>query len=107
MGWTEDELAAYQARRAGAIPRAIVQKREDAGARKVDHGPKEAGVDEPVHSQFRVAIEIRVSDERDRDNDGAVSTILDCLIAAIGRLAKVDPATQRKYASSLKRKRGR
>lgn len=57
--------------------------------------------------EFRVSIEILVSDERDRDGDGITSTIFDCLISAIGRFAKVDSKPHRIHANSIKRARRR
>lgn len=52
--------------------------------------PKDKGADEPDHPRFGVAITLRVSDRRVRDGDGAESTILDCIIAAVRRLKKMD-----------------
>lgn len=57
------------------------------------------------YPEFRVSVTLCISDERDRDNDGAYSTIQDCLIAAVGRLAQMDSRTLRKHAAGFKRKR--
>lgn len=63
--------------------------------------PRTDGKDCP---RFRLRVVLRISDERHRDNDGAFSTLCDCLVAAAGRLAKVDPRVQRKYANSVHRR---
>ena len=101
--WTSEQLSAHQARRAGNRPRSELQEHQDDRAWAPDNGPKEAGLDGPVYPTFRVTVEVHISDERDRDNDGAYSTLQDCLIAAIGRLAQVDPTALRKFASGAKR----
>ncbi len=56
--------------------------KEKAGAVHRD-GPSEEAVDGTGHPQYEVSIVILISDERDRDLDGAVSTILDCLVHSI------------------------
>ena len=67
----------------------------------------EAGVsnmDGQCRPKFRLSVVLRISDERHRDNDGAFTTLADCLVSAVGRLAEVDPGTQRKHANSVHRK---
>lgn len=71
------------------------------------HQPQEEKTDECDDPQFRVAIKILFSDERNRDGDGAASTIIDCLISAAGRLAQVDSRTLRKFADGFKAERRR
>src|ERR1700722_18675154 len=43
--------------------------------------PQEPGVETKVRQQFRVTIVLKYSDQRVRDPDAALSTILDCLVA--------------------------
>ena len=107
MRFTHEQVAAHQAKHSRPWKRPVLQEFKDDRSRSPNHGPEKAEVDGEVYPKFRASITIRVSDKRDRDNDGAVSTIFDCLIAAIGRLAKMDPGTLRKHAASLKRGRGR
>jgi hypothetical protein len=84
----------------------IIQEQQDAGKRQVVHKSKKPEMDETMHGQFRVSVTLLVSDQRDRDGDGMYSTIQDCLIAAIGRLAKMDRLALRKLAKSEERRRG-
>lgn len=72
-----------------------------------DHKAGVSKVDAGGYPSYRVSVTLRISDERDRDNDGAVSTLFDCLVSAVGRLAQMDSLTLRKHAASFKRKRGR
>jgi hypothetical protein len=83
-------------------PCAVVQKREDV----VLNERKESGMDESCNSEYHIAVTILVSDQRDRDNDGAYTTLQDCIISAVGRLTEMDRIALRKVASRLKR-RGR
>lgn len=71
-----------------------------------DNKSKEPAMDGSMHGPFRVSVTLLVSDERDRDGDGMYSTIQDCLIAAIGRLAQMDRLALRKLAKSEERRRG-
>lgn len=105
MRWTRGQFAEYQAGRVRNRERTQLQKFQDADPGPVNHGPEETGLDGAVYPEFRVSATICISDERDRDNDGAYSTLQDCLIAAVGRLAKMDSKTLRKHAAGLKRKR--
>src|SRR3990172_12008129 len=50
------------------------------------HRTKRKKVDGSVHPKFRIAVTFRRSDLRERDPDGGLSTILDCLVAARKRL---------------------
>ena len=105
MRWSREQFEEYQAGRSRNLQRPVVQELQDDCPRSADHRPQEAGVDVEVYPEFRITAEIRISDERDRDNDGAYSTLQDCLIAAVGRLAQMDPKTLRKFAAGFKRKR--
>lgn len=79
---------------------------DDPLASKADHDQAgESKVDGTSGGEFRVSVTLRISDARDRDNDGAFSTLADCLVAAIGRLAEMDARTLRKHAAGFKRPR--
>lgn len=100
MRLTDEQLAAILQRpwiaavnnptHPGHRPRSSVQESQDADARQVTHRSKEAKVDGKVHPKYRIAITLLVSDRRRRDGDGAVSTLFDCLVAAIRRLPGLD-----------------
>ena len=79
--WTSQELANYEQKRhagnQGAGPHTSDQKLH------VQHRkPTEPRVEAAVRQKFAVAITIKFADYRTRDHDAALSTILDCLIAA-------------------------
>ncbi len=80
-------IVARQAARKRTGPRPVVQEQQDADTGTPDHESQETEVDGPVHRQFRVTIDVFMSDKRRRDLDGCTSTLLDCLIAARRRLA--------------------
>lgn len=65
--------------------------------RKAVHRDKarEKTLDGSSHPKYRIAIVIRVCDARPRDIDGAASTLLDCLISAVGRLNKMGSRAER------------
>lgn len=105
MRWSREQLEEYQSGRSRNRSSPQFQKLQDDRPRTADHRPQEAGMDGEVYPEFCITAEIRISDERDRDNDGAYSTLQDCLITAIGRLAQMDPKTLRKFAAGFKRKR--
>lgn len=96
---------------AGPCP--VVQKQQadrswkEGPALHVDNQAGAAGMDGVCDSEFHIAVTLCISDERDRDNDGAYTTLQDCLIASVGRLAQMDSLTLRKHADRLKRKRRR
>lgn len=85
----------------GPRPHRLVQEHEDdpAGAGQpsgdVDNGPEETTGDERVHPRYRTRFVICVSDRRRRDADGAISTVLDCLVRAARRLAGLDTGERR------------
>lgn len=105
MGWSREQFDAYQTRRVRDRASPQFQEFQDAHAGPSDHRSQEAGVDGAVYPEFCITATICIADERDRDNDGAYSTLQDCLIAAVGRLAQMDPKTLRKHAAGFKRKR--
>lgn len=87
---------------------AIIQEQQDGNNQTqttTDNKSKEPAMDGSMHGPYRVSVTLLVSDERDRDGDGMYSTIQDCLIAAIGRLAQMDRLTLRKLAKSEERRR--
>lgn len=91
--------------RGGPLP--LLQKLQDdpvEPAKDNDQAGKPS-LDGEGYPEFRLSVTLCISDERDRDNDGAYSTIQDCLIAAVGRLAQMDSRTLRKHAAGFKRKR--
>lgn len=87
----------------GALP--VVQERQDAVTRPADNRPRQTEVDGEGRSFFRVSITLLVSDHRDRDGDGAISTILDTYLFALGRLLGLDRGALRKLAKSEERRR--
>lgn len=99
--WTTEQLREYEQRRTGLGrsrlgTRPVLQKQEavDSGpqygkTKDVDRG-KDKAVDGSVHPKFCVAVVMRYSDRRRRDNSGALETLLDCVVAAVGRLKAMD-----------------
>lgn len=89
--------------------RASFQKpKEDREKRpEREEGPVHRGADKVVDEagcgRFRVDITLLVSNKRDRDPDGCATTLLDCILDAIGRFARVDRHTLRKVAKSVER----
>lgn len=57
-------------------------------------------------SLYSISVTILVSDFRRRDGDGAVTTILDTILDAVGRQLGLDRNSLRKLASSEERRRG-
>lgn len=60
----------------------IVQEQQDAGQGKDDYQPQKPGVDGLHHQKHRITVTFRYSDQRIRDMDGSLSTLLDCLVTA-------------------------
>ena len=52
----------------------------------VDNSPASKKPDAIHRERFRVTIDLLVSDNRRRDPDGAINTIMDCLVNAVRRL---------------------
>ena len=72
------------------------EEQQDDCQRPINHKPKKAKVDGKVHRSFRVSITLRYSDQRERDIDGAASTILDCIQHACKRLQAMDTSIIRR-----------
>lgn len=106
MRWTKEQYDAYQARRAWNRRSAVVQEFQDDRSWQADNQSKKTKMDAAMHQRYRVSVTLLVADERDRDGDGMYSTIQDCLIAAVGRLVKMDRIALRKLAKSEERRRG-
>lgn len=74
-------------------PCAIVQKQKAGDLGQQDWASphpdraKNKAVDESLHPQFCVSVVVTVSDNRRRDLDGMLATILDCVCAARRLLA--------------------
>jgi hypothetical protein len=92
----------------GARPQLQEQQADRARKKRpalnAHHEAGSAEVDGVSDSEFHITVTLSISDQRDRDNDGAYTTLQDCLIAAVGRLAQMDSLTLRKHAARLKRK---
>lgn len=109
MRWDKATYEAYQAKRAAAGKRMQLQEHQDGHNQtkaKADNQPKEAEAIGPDHKGFRVSVTFRIADKRDRDLDGMLSSVLDCLIDAVGRSLQVDKAGLRKLAKGEERRRG-
>lgn len=101
--WTEDELRSYELRtaaRARVIARAnatVVQEQKDGSSRsderktQNDHRTEGESAQEETGGRFAVRIVVGLSDNRTRDLDGILATVMDCLIAARRRLMEICP----------------
>ena len=89
--WTAQDYAYYQAKRERVRPCPQLQEQQDMDGKEANHKTRKARVDAAVHPKFRIAITLLVSDKRGRDGDGALSTLLDCLVTAARRLRSLDP----------------
>ena len=83
--WTQHEFDEYQ-RLTGHPhpfdrPCSGVQKQEDHCGQEINHGPEGTKVDGGSDRQYALTVEILVSDRRNRDLDGALATLCDCLVA--------------------------
>lgn len=89
--WLNEQLRkpSVAARNPGLAKLSGVQKREDANEARTNNRPGKARMDETRNPRFKVSVTFRFSDNRKRDLDGALSTVLDCLIAA-GRQQAAD-----------------
>jgi hypothetical protein len=103
MAWKQSDYERNQAKHPGVGALPVVQKLQDADTGVPDNKARLPAVDATCNATYHVAITLRISDKRDRDNDGAVSTLFDVLVSAIGRLSEMDRVAFRKYAASLKR----
>ena len=59
---------------------------QDVNTGEANHKTRAPKVDARCHPKFAISITIRVSDNRRRDNDGAATTLLDCLTRALNEL---------------------
>lgn len=64
-------------------------EREAPETAVVDYLPGVSEVDGKGHPRFRVGIRLLISSNQRRDADGAVATILDCMVKAIARLRRL------------------
>lgn len=104
--WSKSDYSAYQARNLRAGPRPQHEEQQDVDTRKADNKAGIPSLDEKGSGLYRCTISLRVSDNRDRDADGAVTTILDTILNAVGRFLDMDRNTLRKLAKSEQRRRG-
>jgi hypothetical protein len=104
--WSKADYGAYQSRRAASGPRSIIQESQADRQAEPLHRSGDQSVDGSMCGQFRVAITLFISDARDRDPDGAASTLLDCFLDAAGRLLLLDRRAVRKMAKREQRRRG-
>jgi len=87
--WTKEQLKAYEDRIEDKKhgPHPVIQKQEARGpeakrAAVPDDGPTNKKVDGRLHPKFRIAVVFTMCDNRRRDLDGALATILDCVCSA-------------------------
>lgn len=111
MTWTKADQIAYEQRTnrksdnpwIGALP--VVQEQQ-VDLPKQRRAPvhrderRKKTVDAAGHPSYRVAITLKVSDDRARDPDGGGSTILDCLVRAARRLMAMGPRAKHKNSAS-------
>ena len=91
----------------GLRPCPVIQEREAYKPGEIDNLPHQTEVDGAGRPLYRITITLRTSDERDRDADGATSTLLDTYLFALGRLLETDRVSLRKLAKGQERTRGR
>jgi len=107
-GFVEVSPGVYEKRKAGnqkPRPRPVIQERKDDDARQADNRPQKTKVDGEGGNLHGVTITLLISDKRDRDADGAITTILDTYLFALGRLLEMDRSSLRKLAKSEERRR--
>jgi hypothetical protein len=108
--WSKDEYEQWASKNTdsgkgrGALSK--FQERKTLDEARPDNRPKEATVDAEGRSLYRITITLRTSDNRDRDGDGGISTVLDTWLFAIGGLLGVDRGALRKLAKGEERRRG-
>jgi len=106
MSITREHLAQILARSGYAVEsegvslrarqHAIIQEQKAAhpSPKRKAAAPRDRRADKKAdggdHPRFALTVCFRVSDNRPRDLDGLLSTILDCLVTARGRLAAMD-----------------
>ena len=65
-----------------------LQEQQAPGSRKARDKAGIPRVDAKMRGRFRVSITLFVSDNRERDADGALATLLDCMCHAAKRLSE-------------------
>jgi hypothetical protein len=105
-GFTNEWLAKHNAKDSGGGARPGLQERKDDDKGAADNPSRKAKMDGASGPYYRITITLRTSDERDRDGDGMVSTLLDTYLFALGRLLGLDRTALRKLAKSEQRRRG-
>ena len=78
-------------------PHNVLQKLQDAEPGAAHNVPHQAKADGAIHPAYRVTITLRVSDHRRRDADGALSSLMDSLVRAVGRLNPVGAGNPHPY----------
>ena len=109
MRITSEQYNAILARQAAGKrdrKRPVHEKQQDGDKGPVDHRPQETEVDAASGGMFRVSITLLVSDKRDRDPDGAATTLLDSWLMALGRFHGLDRTAMRNMAKGEQRRRG-
>jgi hypothetical protein len=97
--WTKQELEAYAAKRGFDTERREFQKQETGNSglkyriAENPHPRKDQKEDGTNHRRFAVRITFNLSDNRPRDMDGMLATVMDCLQAARRRLVAMDTGT--------------
>jgi hypothetical protein len=71
-----------------------------------DNPAPTSGVDGPSHPQFRITITLRFATYRQKDPDGCLSTIMDCLKGAVRRCLDVVPGDNSKKRKVRSGQRG-
>ena len=110
---TREDVRAYEQRSSRPVttgkPCPVVQELQkgDPSRPAAPYRPKNKGVDGKDHPRFRVSVTLLMSDQRDRDPDGAVSTLMDCLVSARRRLLALDSQSLLRMLSLSKRTGGR
>lgn len=98
------ESSAYDFRHGAKIGADLqLQKLQTENPKRPDNKAVVPKADGKDHNRFRVTINLRVCDRRRRDADGAVTTLLDCIVSAVRRLAELDSG--RKLARGVRRSR--
>ena len=72
----------------------------------VGDDPKSKETDASNRAKFRVTIDLLISDKRKRDPDGAINTVMDCLVGAVRRLREGDTGNCGASKKGSQRKRG-
>jgi len=86
----------------GNRPSSFVQKQQanpEETRRDTVHRQRRSkqGLDAKVHPTYRLTVDLRYSDNRPRDIDGSLSTILDCLVTAAAGLRRLTPVDPRNH----------